>query len=101
MLITTLRTNLSSTENLVEQFLSHPGITYTSVTYAIALPIFLQSRGYLNCYHYLLLPLQGSLQSQHPPSPSYWSLHQIPKLPNQLAQKGRYGFLPLVSTAGT
>src|SRR5260364_446553 len=35
MLITTLRTNLSLTENLVEQSLFYTGITYTSVTYII------------------------------------------------------------------
>src|SRR5260363_311126 len=54
-------------ENLVERYLSHQVFTYTSVTYAIALHIYLQFRDYLNRYYYLLLPLQGSLQSQHPP----------------------------------
>src|SRR5260363_127524 len=53
--------------NLVEWYLSHQVFTYTSVTYATALPIYLESGLTLNPYHYLLLPLQGSLQSQHPP----------------------------------
>src|SRR5260364_206929 len=40
---TSLRTTLSSVRDLVEQSLSHTDITYASVTYASALPIYLQS----------------------------------------------------------
>src|SRR6185437_9580898 len=82
-----LRTNLSSRVNLVEQSLSHTGITYTSVTYALTEASNLQSGD----TQPLPLPTSALIRFAPTPVPTITFLpvlHRFPRLPIQLARKG-------------